>query len=348
MQIETVKLKDIVPYSKNAKLHPQSQIEHIKASIREFGMNDPIAIDENNVIIEGHGRYNALRQLGAETVECIRLTNLTSEQKKAYMLAHNKLTMDTDFDVSLLDSELQCIFDVDMSDFGFDLDFNGEKESGKQKHSHREVTFKKYNLDLIDSNRTEGFYQMPVIRKTTHIPSDLIGFNYCLTSKNTSAGLHCFIDDYQFERLWNDPMGYVEQILKFDCFLTPDFSLYLDMPMSMKIWNVFRSRLIGQVMQDAGVTVIPTISWAEPETFSFCFDGIEKGSVVAISTIGVKRSAESLAVWKSGTDEMIKRIEPSTILCYGGEVEHDYKGVPVVYFQNHITEKMSKKSYTNC
>lgn len=124
--------------------------------------------------------------------------------------------------------------------------------------------------------------------------------------------------------------------------MSPDFSLYMDMPMAMKIWNIYRSRLIGQFLQDCGVCVIPTISWAEPETFSFCFAGIEKGSVVAVSTIGVKREEASFHVWKTGMDEMIHVLEPSAILVYGGEVEYDYKGIKVIYYGNHVTDKFKK------
>jgi hypothetical protein len=120
MEIEKINIKDIEPYENNAKLHPTEQIEQIKKSIQEFGNNDPIAIDENNVIIEGHGRYIALQELGYTEVEVIKLKHLTDEQKKAYMLVHNKLTMNSDFDIELLSEELGNIIDVDMSVYGFD------------------------------------------------------------------------------------------------------------------------------------------------------------------------------------------------------------------------------------
>lgn len=121
MKIETININDIKQYENNAKLHPVEQIEQIKKSILEFGNNDPIAIDENNTIIEGHGRYIALQELGYKEVEVIRLNHLTEEQKKAYMLVHNKLTMNTDFDFELLSEELSNILDIDMGDFGFNL-----------------------------------------------------------------------------------------------------------------------------------------------------------------------------------------------------------------------------------
>lgn len=127
MKIEKISIDKIKPYENNAKLHPPEQIEQIKKSIQEFGNNDPIAIDENNVIIEGHGRYEALKQLGFQEAEIIRLTHLNEQQKKAYILAHNKLTMNTEFDFDTLNLELDTISDFDMSDFGFEkLDFKDE------------------------------------------------------------------------------------------------------------------------------------------------------------------------------------------------------------------------------
>nr|DAW08087.1 MAG TPA: adenine specific DNA methyltransferase [Caudoviricetes sp.] len=122
MQIEKVKIADLLEYKNNAKEHPQWQIDQIVESIEKFGFNDPIAIDENNTIIEGHGRLYALQEMGAEEVECIRLSHLGENEKKAYILAHNKLTMNTEFDADLLAQELGEIEGIDMSSFGFLMD----------------------------------------------------------------------------------------------------------------------------------------------------------------------------------------------------------------------------------
>ena len=121
MEILTVKIADIKPYDNNAKDHPKEQIEQIKKSILEYGNNDPIAVDENNVIIEGHGRYIAMCDLGFDDVEIIRLEHLTEEQKKAYRLIHNKLTMNSDFDIEKLEAELADLQVQDMQEFGFDF-----------------------------------------------------------------------------------------------------------------------------------------------------------------------------------------------------------------------------------
>lgn len=121
MKIEKINIDKIKPYENNAKLHPPEQIEQIKNSILEFGNNDPIAIDENSVIIEGHGRYEALKQLGFDEIEVIRLSHLNEQQKKAYILVHNKLTMNTGFDFDVLNLELDNILDFDMTDFDFEF-----------------------------------------------------------------------------------------------------------------------------------------------------------------------------------------------------------------------------------
>ena len=119
LQVEYVPIGTIKPYKRNAKLHPQEQIEQIKNSMQEFGNIDPIGVWHNE-IVEGHGRYEALKQMGVKEIPIIRLDDLTDEQRKAYALAHNKLTMNSDFDVALLDTELAEIETIDMTLLGFD------------------------------------------------------------------------------------------------------------------------------------------------------------------------------------------------------------------------------------
>ncbi len=121
LKIEYLDKNSLKPYVNNAKIHTDAQIEQIKNSIEQFGFNDPIAVWKDNEIIEGHGRLLAAMQMDdISTVPVIRLDELTDSQRKAYMLAHNKLTMNTGFDFGILEQELENLLDFDMADFGFD------------------------------------------------------------------------------------------------------------------------------------------------------------------------------------------------------------------------------------
>lgn len=131
LNVEYIPIDDLKPYENNAKIHTQEQIEQIKKSINEFGMNDPIGIwGKDNLIVEGHGRLMACKELGLKEVPIIRLDDLTDEQRKAYTLIHNQTTMNTGFDIDILNEELENI-EMDLSDFGFELeldDIDEEKE----------------------------------------------------------------------------------------------------------------------------------------------------------------------------------------------------------------------------
>lgn len=169
LKVEYIPIDDLNPYEGNAKLHPEEQIEQIKESIKQFGFEDPIGIwGKDNTIVEGHGRLVAAKELGMKEVPVIRLDDLTDEQRRAYTLVHNKLTMNSDFDTSTLDEELLRIDDVDMSEFGFDdedfsylndLTENVVAEGQRENLNTFAVTFsfdKAYEDDVKDYIRDNG------------------------------------------------------------------------------------------------------------------------------------------------------------------------------------------------
>ena len=125
LKVVMVPTDDLVMYDRNAKLHPAEQVDQIAASIEEFNFADPIAAwhneDGESVIIEGHGRLMAARKLGIEELPVIYLDYLTDEQRRAYTLAHNQLTMNTGFDMEILSVELDAIVDIDMEQFGVEI-----------------------------------------------------------------------------------------------------------------------------------------------------------------------------------------------------------------------------------
>lgn len=154
--LEVLPLSSLIPYGQNAKKHPKYQVEQIKESIKVFGNNDPIAIDEDNVIIEGHGRYLALKSLGIDQVPVIRLRHLSEDQKRAYILAHNKITLNTDFDMEVLKQELTSIMDIDMAQFGFSVNLLASPLKGEEAP---DFTTEESN-DLIETMEVGSVYQL--------------------------------------------------------------------------------------------------------------------------------------------------------------------------------------------
>lgn len=344
LSIEFMALSEIKEYAGNAKNHPEEQVDLIAKSITEYGFNDPIAIwGADNEIVEGHGRFLAAKKLNLEVVPVIRLDELTDEQRRAYGLVHNKLTMDSGFDLDALSAELSALSDLDMSEFGFEdvTDVEDLDDDDKVFGGERMRTNNAYNLELVrDADLSEDFWQMPIIKATDYIPRDLIGFNYAKTSTEFNKGVHFFVDDYQFERIWNMPERYVEILGRFDCVLSPDFSLYMDMPIPMMIWNIYRSRMMENYWQREGLEVIPTVSWGGEETFCFAFEGLEQGGVKAVSTVGVKNDKEARRIWCQGMDAAIERLSPDVILLYGGAIDYDFGKIKVVEYVNSVTERM--------
>ena len=344
-----VSLSDIKPYNRNPRDNREA-VQYVAESIRRFGYRNYIHVDRDLVIICGHTRYLALKQLGFSRVRVVIDDDMTPEQIKAFRLADNKVSEFAKWKPDLLNLELEELAELDISmlDLGFqpvELNVIGNEPQDENENSYygdeRERTNEAYNLHAYDPDDADGFYNIPHLKRTSHVPERLINFNEVLTSNDAKAGVHFFIDDYRFERVWNQPERYIEILKQFDCVFTPDFSLYMNMPAAMKIWNVYRSRLIGQMCQKAGMTVIPTMSWAEPDSYDYCFDGIEPGGAVAVSTVGVMRDPDAKEVFKAGMERMIEVCKPKKIIIYGKEIPGTCGKVDRICFSNENQQRLS-------
>lgn len=197
MQIEYIKTDDLKPYANNPRKNDEA-IKYVAESIKQFGFKVPIVIDKNNVIVCGHTRYKAAKELNYETVPCIKADDLTDEQIRAFRLADNKVSEVSIWDDALLNIELESIEEIDMQDFNFDVfEFVGADAEidPEDKVNERERTYKAYNLQFNDLERTAGKYQMPVIQREIINPPEKqpIGFNYVLSSKEKDRAVHFFV-----------------------------------------------------------------------------------------------------------------------------------------------------------
>lgn len=164
-----------------------------------------------------------------------------------------------------------------------------------------------------------GKWNIPIIRKDE---LDLTTVNIISYTdikandidENKQKGVHFYIDDYRMDGVYNNPKRSIDRLSQYKFVITPDYSLYRDLPRAIQLCNVFRSRWCGAYWQSRGMTVVPSISWGDSTSFDFCFDGIEEGSIVAVGTIGCKRSKLAFML---GYNEMLKRVKPSAVICFG-------------------------------
>ena len=166
------------------------------------------------------------------------------------------------------------------------------------------------------------------------------GFNFALKEKHPeNVGVHFFLHDYQFERVWKYPDRYIELLSKFAYVLSPDFSPYVDMPQALQIYNVYRNRWCGRYWQEHGIKVIPTFTLGDAEIFKVFFEGIPKHSTIAISTMGEGRwgNFEGLLNW---WNIIQNKLEPETILLYGKDLTSKLTGDNIV-FKQMISSKVA-------
>jgi len=168
---------------------------------------------------------------------------------------------------------------------------------------NRYLTYGKYDLPLIEKQDID-LSNLKLIRFSSIVKNE---------TKDLDATVHFFEYDSRFDVVWNKPAAYLKELGQYKQVMSPDFSMYTNMSTALQIFNAYRTRWLGAYWQEHGMTVIPTISWSDESSFEFCFDGIEKGSVVAISTLGCMD-----VKWRfiDGFMAMCEKIEPSKVICY--------------------------------
>lgn len=191
-----------------------------------------------------------------------------------------------------------------------------------------------------------GQFEIPELRpvQVDLTSPKVIGFNYAIGERHPEDKIvHFFLDDYQFERVWNDPDRYLPVLNKFKAVLAPDFSMYTDFPFPVQLFNWYRRQWCGAYWQENGITVIPTVCWGDENSFSWCFDGIPQQSLVCISTVGGFRSKATREAWFKGYYKCLETLDPSEILFFGKYFpDIQFDGPMTVVDNSNITNKATK------
>jgi len=329
MDIQEIKLSKLQPYKGNAKKHGKKQVELLSKSLKEFGWQQPLVIDRDNVIIAGHGRYEAAKLLGYATAPCKYADELTEDQIKAYRLVDNRSTS-LDYDLEAEFAELQTI-ELDMGEFDFsmpELELEIEQAEAEHQQNVDDTRFAVRNILNLEKGQFEGAgkYDMPVIEPVTKLPEikEWISFNYVLTDKEpeSKAG-HFFIDDYQFERVFNQPEKYVDKLRQYAAVATPDFSPYADMPHALQIYNHYRKQWVGAWLQAHGVTVIPTIRPVADR--DWWLDGIPKRGIYITSAMYSETLEEETEETAPYDKIIIDTLKPKKVFMYRGRGDNLYR-----------------------
>lgn len=192
---------------------------------------------------------------------------------------------------------------------------------------------------LVRNAEFSGKLELPCIKPETQEPNRMIPFSKAIGCEDTDQWVHFYEDDACFERIWNTPHKYLPVLSKFRGVISPDFSLYRDMPLVMQQWNVYRGRAIGHWLQENNIPVIPNVRFADTRSFDFCCDGVSPHSTIAIGTHGCIKLLNERVYFQTGLEYVVQTLQPNSIIVYGTAPDNIFgvyraSGIRIVAFDS--------------
>ena len=205
-----------------------------------------------------------------------------------------------------------------------------------------------FRTHLVSDAYYEGSPEIPRLQAIDELPTRLIPFSHAVSSKSYDCWVHFYEDDCKFERIWNNPRRYLEILNRFEGVITPDFSVYRDMPKIMQEWNIYRSRAFGYALQRQGTKVIVNLRYGDSRTYGTACFGVSKHASFAVGTHGVMKDKEDKFYFKEGLDYAVRKLKPKTIIVYGtapNEVfgKHQKAGIQILQFDSIFSQKHRKE-----
>lgn len=175
-----------------------------------------------------------------------------------------------------------------------------------------------FNPELIRGARLTKKYHIPILlHQEIEVPTSLVAFDKRNLTVNKHQTLHFYLKDERFQQMINHPDKYIGKLSEFDSVISMDPSLYRDAPMPIELINIYLNRAIAYYMQTKGIKVIPNIRWGRPDSFDYCFLGVEKHSIVSVGTLGCIQGKENKYYFELGLNEMLNRLQPRVVIVYG-------------------------------
>lgn len=189
-----------------------------------------------------------------------------------------------------------------------------------------------FNSYLVEDAYFVGEPGIPVLPKMTNlqIPKGLIPFNKAKRNDNKRKYVHFYIHDKNFQAMFNHPDKYVEILNKYDGIISPDPTMMVNNSKCLLETSTYMNRAIGYYYSKKGIPVIPNIRWTNEQSYSFCFLGVPKNSIVAISTHGCCKTKQQKTDFKNGLRKMLEVLEPTDVIVHGAmpdSIFEEFKGI---------------------
>ena len=189
-----------------------------------------------------------------------------------------------------------------------------------------------------------GKYDFPQLKPCIDAqPQKLTPFHMAKNTVDANCQwFHFFIDDYQFERIWNRPDKYLSILKRFQGGISTDFSMYWDMPKSQQIWNCWRNRAMAYWMQQNGLNIIPNACWGDEESLDWAFDGLPKNSILALTSQGcIKHNDEGKRLLVNGIHRLVREKQPVKLYVYGSfpEIWKERFSIPIISLKTFSEER---------
>jgi hypothetical protein len=208
-----------------------------------------------------------------------------------------------------------------------------------------------FHASLVEGANFGGKWDIPFIPSYNGSwPEKMIAFKDAVSLKKEFRGwVHFYQDDYKFEAVWNNPTRYLDKLKKFEGVISPDFSLYRDMPLAEQVWNVYRNHALGYWFSKNGIHVIPNVRWGDESSYEFCYDGVVYNSIVSVGTHGCLKLREDRKFFRDGLAKMLSKLSPKTIIVYGCAPDELFvpckeAGIMIKQFDSSFHENHHKKA----